>query len=62
MSAAIGWSFELLSDDERTLFRRLSVFSGGCTLEAAETICGQVGVLELDTLTGLKSLVGKKLS
>ena len=36
----IGWSFELLGDAEQTLFRRLSVFAGGCTLEAVEDVCG----------------------
>jgi len=35
---AIGWSYNLLSDEEQKLFARLSVFSGGFTLEAAETI------------------------
>src|SRR5712691_4313558 len=35
LRSAIDWSFELLSEDERTIFRRVSVFAGGCTLEAA---------------------------
>lgn len=50
----IGWSFELLDDEEKALFRCLSVFVGGCTLEAVETVCG--GGLDL-----LGSLVDKSL-
>jgi len=51
----IGWSVELLDDDERALFRCFSVFVGGCTLEAVEEVCGG----ELDDLGSLvdKSLV-----
>jgi predicted ATPase len=55
LRATIEWSYELLSHAEQQLFARLSVFVGGCTLEAAEEVCGA----DLDTLQGLveKSLV-----
>jgi predicted ATPase/DNA-binding NarL/FixJ family response regulator len=36
----IGWSFDLLGETEQTLFRRMAVFAGGCTLEAVEAVCG----------------------
>jgi predicted ATPase/DNA-binding CsgD family transcriptional regulator len=54
MRDTIGWSVELLDDVERTLFRRLSVFVGGCTLEAVEQVCG-------GDLDALGSLVDKSL-
>ena len=41
LQAAIDWSYELLSESERTLLRRLSVFAGGWTLEAAEAVCSE---------------------
>ena len=54
LKAAIEWSYELLDEDEQRLFRDLSVFPGGCTLEAAEAVAGA----HLDIL---QSLVDKSL-
>ena len=56
LRALIDWSYELLSIDERQLFRHLSVFVGGYTFEAAETVC-----LGLDVLNLLVQLVDKSL-
>jgi predicted ATPase len=55
LRATIEWSYELLSPEERTLFARLGVFRGGCTLKAAEEVAGA----DLDVLQSLveKSLV-----
>ncbi len=39
LSEAIGWSYDLLSPREQTLFRRLAVFSGGCSIEAVDVVC-----------------------
>ncbi|HET7376330.1 MAG TPA: adenylate/guanylate cyclase domain-containing protein, partial [Anaerolineae bacterium] len=61
LRAMIDWSYSLLSEQEITLFRRLAVFVGGWTLEAAESVCGEErnGADVLDLLTRLvdKSLV-----
>ena len=54
LRATIAWSYELLPGDEQQLFARLAVFSGGCTLEAAEQVAGA----DLDVL---QSLVDKSL-
>jgi predicted ATPase/DNA-binding CsgD family transcriptional regulator len=59
LQAAIDWSYNLLDPAEETLFRRLGVFVGGFTLEAAEQVCSLD--LNLDTLDGVASLVGKSL-
>jgi predicted ATPase/DNA-binding CsgD family transcriptional regulator len=59
LRATLDWSHDLLSPSEQTLFRRLSVFAGGFTLEAAETICAGVG--ERDILNLLTRLVNKSL-
>jgi predicted ATPase/class 3 adenylate cyclase len=58
---AIAWSYDLLDASEQVLFRRLAVFVGGCTLEAAEQVCNRAGDLQIDVLDGLESLVDKSL-
>jgi len=58
---AIDWSYDLLSEPEQKLFRRLSVFAAGCTLEAAEAVCDTKQDLELDLLDGMASMVDKSL-
>ena len=59
LRAAVDWSYDLLTENERFLLARLSVFAGGWTTEAAETVCADGGLPVLDTLSGLvdKSLV-----
>src|SRR6266849_357037 len=46
LRALIDWSYDLLSDEERRLFRHLAVFAGGWTFEAAEAICSELDVLK----------------
>jgi predicted ATPase/class 3 adenylate cyclase/DNA-binding CsgD family transcriptional regulator len=60
MLATIDWSYRLLGEDEARLFRRLSVFRGGFTLESAQAVCGDgIASSVLDVLVGLvrKSMV-----
>ena len=61
LRGAIDWSHGLLGVDEQRLFRRLSVFSGGCTLEAVEAVCNPREDLGLDVLEGMASMVDKSL-
>ena len=57
----IDWSHDLLNEVEQKLFRRLAVFVGGCTLEAAEAVCNTRRDLGIDPFDGLSSLVDKNL-
>jgi predicted ATPase/class 3 adenylate cyclase len=57
LRALIDWSYNLLAEEERVIFRRLSVFMGGWTLEAAEAVCGREDMLDLLTRLADKSLV-----
>jgi predicted ATPase/tRNA A-37 threonylcarbamoyl transferase component Bud32 len=76
MSGAVEWSYDLLSESEKQLFRRLAVFAGGFTFEAAEAVCQPVSVRgetqhgsartrveqqTTDVLDGITSLVDKSL-
>ncbi|MFJ3988678.1 BTAD domain-containing putative transcriptional regulator [Streptomyces sp. NPDC090032] len=55
LRAVVDWSWDLLDEEERTVLRRLSVFSGGCDLAAAEAVCGP------GALDAIGSLVDKSL-
>ncbi|MFI2782504.1 BTAD domain-containing putative transcriptional regulator [Streptomyces sp. ALB3] len=61
LRAVVDWSWDLLNEDERTTLRRLSVFSGGCTLAAAEAVCAQRPQDARDVAAVLGSLVDKSL-
>ena len=62
LRSTVDWSYGLLNAAEQTLFRRLSVFTGGCTLEAVEAVCDTGGDLGLDILDGMASMVDKSLA
>ncbi|MFG2247960.1 BTAD domain-containing putative transcriptional regulator [Spirillospora sp. NPDC048823] len=61
LRAVVDWSWELLTDAERTVLRRLSVFAGGASLEAAERVCGGDTVEREEVLELLTALTEKSL-
>jgi predicted ATPase/DNA-binding SARP family transcriptional activator len=61
LRAVVDWSHDLLFDDERRLFARLSVFPGGCTLAAAEEVCADARLPADDVVDLLARLVDKSL-
>ncbi len=61
LRGAIDWSYGLFNAEEQKLFRRLSVFAGGCTLDAVEAVCDTQQDLGLDILDGMASMVDKSL-
>jgi len=61
LRAAVDWSYELLSSEEATLLRRMSVFAGGATLHAVEEVCTGKGAPRDDAVDLLESLVDRSL-
>ncbi|MGW1344099.1 BTAD domain-containing putative transcriptional regulator [Kribbella sp. NPDC002412] len=61
LRAVVDWSWELLSDAERMVLRRLSVFAGGASLEAAEQVCAGGAVESWEVLEFLTALTEKSL-
>lgn len=61
LRALVDWSYDLLSEPERTMLCRLSVFSGGWTIEAAESVCAGEEIEDWEVLDFLLSLVDKSL-
>lgn len=59
LRATLDWSYDLLNEDEKTLFNRLGIFVGGCSLEAADVICSEP--LSIDLFEGLEALLNKSL-
>ncbi len=61
LRALINWSFDLLDEQERAVFRRLSIFAGGWTLQAAAAVCTDDDIDEWEVLELLSALVSKSL-
>ncbi|MFQ5967215.1 MAG: adenylate/guanylate cyclase domain-containing protein [Acidimicrobiia bacterium] len=61
LRSTVAWSYELLDQQARRLFERLSVFRGGAALDEIETVCGPSSELGIDVLDGLETLVDQSL-
>src|SRR6185436_12466608 len=61
LRATLDWSHDQLSEAEHRLFRRLAIFAGAFTLEAAETVCAFDGLASEEVLDALAHLVDKSL-
>jgi DNA-binding CsgD family transcriptional regulator len=61
LDATVGWSYDLCSPEEQLMWARLSVFSGGFDLEAAEDVCSGDGVSHSEVLNLIASLVSKSI-
>jgi predicted ATPase/class 3 adenylate cyclase len=61
LRAMLDWSYDLISENERTVFRRLSVFAGGFSLEGAQRVCSDAEIADWDVIDLVASLVEKSL-
>jgi predicted ATPase/transcriptional regulator with XRE-family HTH domain len=61
LAATLGWSWNLLTTVEQIVFRRLAIFSGGWTIEAAEAVCSEATIEDWQVTEALASLVDKSL-
>ena len=61
LRGAINWSYELLDEPDRRLFRRLAIFAGGFRLEDAEVVAAAPGPIGIDVLDGVSALVDNSL-
>ncbi|MDR7482864.1 MAG: LuxR C-terminal-related transcriptional regulator [Armatimonadota bacterium] len=53
LAEAVAWSYNLLGDVERAVFRRVGIFAGGCTMEAIEAVCEGLNVGMLEPIASL---------
>jgi predicted ATPase len=61
LRASIGWSYDLLTEEEKAIFRRVSTFAGSFTLESAEAVCQSTGIDRRIVLDALAALTTKSL-